>query len=140
MTRLNLEQAKALGIAHLWPKGIPMKTPAPPSDGMNKLERAFWERAREEFGDNVYREPFKLRLAGRTYYTPDFLVADAGLYDVYEIKGFMRDDASCKLKVAAETFPCFQFILVTRIKRRWECRLVTNRGISPHPHTPEWLA
>lgn len=139
MTRLNREQAKALGVGHLWPK-----TPREPSDGMTKLERDFWERlraAREAHTfQAVWREPVKLRLAGRCWYTPDFLtVSSLGQLTFWETKGYMREDASVKLKVAAETYPCFGFVLVVCERREWHCRPVTSRGISPHPSTPGWL-
>jgi hypothetical protein len=139
------QQCKALGLEHLYPtesKPLP-EAPRPPSkvidDGMNKLERAFWERAREAFRDDVYREPFKLRLAGRTWYTIDFLIIDEGSPDCYEVKGFMRDDAAVKLKVAAEMYPCFSYLLVTREKRIWQCRRVTRNGIGLQVWTPDWL-
>lgn len=57
----------------------------------------------------------------------------------YEIKGFMRDDAAVKLKVAAATFPCFRWILVQRDRRRWRCIEVTNKGFSRDEWCPEWL-
>jgi hypothetical protein len=141
MTRLNREQAKALGVGHLWPKA-----PRPPSDGMNKLEREFLERLRAARDahtfQHIWREPVKLRLAGRCWYTPDFATVTS-LYELifWETKGgFFREDAAVKLKVAAETYPCFKFVLVVREKRTWECRSVTSRGISTTPFTPEWLA
>ena len=75
----------------------------------------------------------RLRLAGRTWYTPDFLAVQhisanehmPPLFIFVEIKGFMRDDAAVKLKVAAETYPCFQWLLVRRAGR---ARLGRARG------------
>lgn len=143
---LTYNQAKQLGLAHLWPsesKGPPIMPPAKsqaPDDGMNKLERDFYERARSVWGDSVYREPVKLRLAGRTWYTPDFLVVHSNnALVVYEVKGFMRDDAAVKLKVAAAMYPFLHIFLVTRRKRRWECRHVTTKGISSALHYESWL-
>jgi hypothetical protein len=140
MTRLTKAEAGKLGLLKHWPK-----TPREPSDGMNKLEREFFERLRAARDCHaflhVWREPFKLRLAGRCWYTPDFATFSS-LEELafWETKGgFFRDDACVKLKVAAETYPCFRFVLVTRVKREWQCRSVTNRGISPHPFTPGWL-
>lgn len=55
-------------------------------------------------------EPVKLRLARRTFYTPDFLVRHKdGSLELVEVKGFWRDDARVKLKVAAEQYPMFRF-------------------------------
>lgn len=59
-------------------------------------------------------ECIKLRLADDTFYTPDFavLVRDLSL-EMHEVKGFWRDDARVKIKVAAETFP-FRFKAVSK--------------------------
>jgi hypothetical protein len=48
----------------------------------------------------------KLRLADKTFYTPDFLVMlkDFSI-EVHEVKGHWEDDARVKIKVAAEKFP-----------------------------------
>jgi hypothetical protein len=148
---LTYGQAKALGLAHLWPK--PSERPRPPTiptptkapdDGMNKLEREFWNRARAadpwEVMD-VWREPFAFRLAGRTSYRPDFLlrVDSTGPLQIWETKGFMRDDAAVKIKVAAEMYGCFEFVLATKQRRRWDCRAVTRTGISRDVWCPTWL-
>jgi len=62
-------------------------------------------------------EPMKLRLADRTYYSPDFLVMkpDGGL-ELHECKGFMMDDAAVKLKVTASTYWIFPVYLVKETK------------------------
>jgi hypothetical protein len=149
---LTYDQAKALGLAHLWPKPserpasptIPTPTKAP-DDGMNKLEREFWNRATNGKAEwriqEVWREPFALRLAGRTSYRPDFLI-QSGWVDrlqIWETKGFMRDDAAVKIKVAAEMYGCFEFVLATKQGRRWDCRSVTRTGISREVWRPTWL-
>lgn len=116
--RLTDEQARALGIGHLIP--APPKRPA---DAMNKTERLYAAhlRYRVEVGE-VLRfdfEPFKLRLADRTWYTPDFRVILAdGSTQCHEIKGFWRDDARVKIKVAAELHP-YVFVAVQRRDGRW---------------------
>lgn len=54
-------------------------------------------------------EGLKLRLADNTFYTPDFAVlADDGVLECHEIKGFWQDDARAKIKIAAELYP-FRF-------------------------------
>ena len=90
---------------------------------MNRLEAAyaaFLEIARRE--DRILDwqfEPVTLRLAKRTSYTPDFMVVGTDeRIEFHETKGFMRDDANVKLKVAAATFP-FVFKLVTRKGGTW---------------------
>ena len=63
-------------------------------------------------------EGVKLRLADNTFYTPDFAVMCAdGILEMHEVKGFWRDDARAKIKIAAEMYP-FRFIAVqARAKR-----------------------
>jgi hypothetical protein len=187
---LTYQQAKELGIEQYWPTSeakndllrvIPPPVSKAPSDGMNKLERRFFCEAVQEFGEEVYREPFKLVLAGNTTYLPDFaavtdnenqhwLTTDERLkwiisglewnlpmvfhpkvfLDIdlsiqgrqitcYEVKGFMRDDAAVKLKVAASMYPCFRWVLVQRDRRRWRCIEVTDKGFSREEWCPDWL-
>lgn len=63
-------------------------------------------------------EAIKLRLADDTFYTPDFAVLKADLaFEFRETKGFWRDDARVKIKVAAELFP-FRFIAVRKQSKR----------------------
>jgi len=60
-------------------------------------------------------EAVKLRLAGRTWYTPDFLVVlSAGACELHEVKGgHWEDDARVKFKVAAEQWPEWTFVAVS---------------------------
>lgn len=55
-------------------------------------------------------EAVKLRLADKTFYTPDFIVirADGGI-ELHEVKGHWEDDARVKIKVAATQHPWFVF-------------------------------
>ena len=146
---MTYAQAKACGIEHLWPTGGEAKVlpdvPQAPSrftpDGMNKSQRELYRRMRDAGSvfSFVGRESITLRLAGRTRYTPDFFTGGTLGLACWEFKGHMRDDAAVKLKVAAEMYPFFRFILVTRERRAWICRDVTSRGISRDPYTPGWL-
>jgi hypothetical protein len=92
---------------------------------MNKLEADYAAHLelRRAAGEILwYRyEALKLRLAQKTFLTPDFAVMLAnGELEVHECKGYMQDDAAVKLKVAAEAYP-FRFILVRRprVKDPW---------------------
>ena len=61
-------------------------------------------------------EPLGFRLAPNTFYHPDFMVTPldpSKPIQFHEVKGFWRDDARVKIKVAAKEFPEFQFIAVT---------------------------
>ena len=90
---------------------------------MNRMEEAFAERLEllKKSGEiSDYRfEAATLRLAPKTTYTPDFLVVSDHII-LYEVKGFRRDDAMVKLKVAAKMFPFFEFILVTQDRQGWK--------------------
>jgi hypothetical protein len=89
---------------------------------MNKTEAAYESDLRDAqaVGDiQWYRfEGLKLRLADNTFYTPDFaVVARDGVLECHEVKGFWRDDARAKIKIAAEMYP-FRFKAVkARAKR-----------------------
>lgn len=148
---MTYTDAKRCGLEHLWPtesKPLP-DVPSPPSkapnDGMNKTERAFWERlqaARPQHFAEVFEHSLKLRVIGDRWYWPDFHAVDA--YDarhisVFEVKGFMREDAELKLIAAAERYPCFRWVLVKRVRRCWECQSVTRAGINREAWTPDWL-
>jgi hypothetical protein len=94
-----------------------------PYEGMNKLERSYAEHLDSEMGRSIVwwaYEPVRLRLAERTTFTPDFLVQSlSGLLSFFETKGFMRDDAAAKLKIAADMYP-FKFFLVKKSKAGWD--------------------
>ena len=94
------------------------------ADGMNKLERAYSvELENQRLAGLISSwkfEAMKLRLANRTTYSPDFFVVlPDGRMEHHETKGFMRDDAHVKLKVAASQFPMFTFRLVKRKAGAW---------------------
>ncbi|MDX1466860.1 MAG: hypothetical protein R3215_14265 [Halomonas sp.] len=83
---------------------------------MNRTEAAYAARLEElkAAGEIAWFrfEGIKLRLADKTFYTPDFAVMRAdGLMEIHEVKGFFRDDAKVKVKIAAEMYP-FRFIVV----------------------------
>lgn len=152
--RFSYDQAKSLGIERYWPDKatkIALPETAPPlskavDDGMNKLERAFWGHLQEALKRNEFvaamREPMTLKLAGRTTYKPDFMTFAIfnNAMCFWEVKGFMRDDAAVKLKVAAASFPYFRWVLVQRDRRRWRCIEVTSKGFSRDEWCPEWLS
>ena len=84
---------------------------------MNKTEERYsWElEARKRAGEVLWWafEPVKLRLAEKTFYSPDFLVvlADCTM-EMHEVKGHWEDDARVKIKVAAQAYPMFGFVAV----------------------------
>src|SRR5574343_155185 len=82
----------------------------------NKLEAAYekYLEERKQAGEILWYkfEGIKLRLADNCFYNPDFAVMlKSGEIEIHECKGFMREDAAVKIKVAAEEYP-FRFVLV----------------------------
>lgn len=89
---------------------------------MNSWEAAYSSRLRQlELAGEVLWwafEPVKLRLAGNTFYSPDFLVVtSAGEVELHEVKGFWREDARVKIKVAAQAFPMFRFVAASKRRK-----------------------
>jgi hypothetical protein len=96
------------------------------SAGLNKTEQAFYDYLKTREDPGVLRtvlppQSVTLRIANGCRYTPDFVVAYHQYEDAvvelvaYEVKGFMRDDAAVKIKVAATAFPWITFHLVTKL-------------------------
>lgn len=91
---------------------------------MNKLEARFAEWLQSKMNDGWIRswrfEAVKLRLAKGAWYTPDFIVIIGDcLVKFYEVKGFRREAGIVRLKVAAETYPEFRFVLVRWVHGQW---------------------
>ena len=96
------------------------KIPAQRRGRMNKTEAAYalWLDAGKDFFWMF--EAIKLKLADKTYFTPDFVLFFNDKHiEFHEIKGFERDDAIVKFKCAAEKFHRFRFKMVKRIKGEW---------------------
>lgn len=89
---------------------------------MNKTEAAYAEHldAERHHGRIAWFrfEGVKLRLAGATFYTPDFAVmASDGVMEMHEVKGFWQDDARAKIKIAADQYP-FRFFAIKAASKR----------------------
>lgn len=94
----------------------------------NKTEALYetYLKALKRAGDILwYRfEGIKLRLADNTFYTPDFAVMrQGGQIELHEVKGFWRDDARVKIKVAADLYP-FVFIAIKKNKNNWDVEVI----------------
>lgn len=90
---------------------------------MNRLEQRYAELLDEMMATGgIVRwdyEPEKLRLADGAYYTPDFRVLLNDLtIEFHECKGFRREAAIVRLKVAADVHP-YVFRLVTWKDKQW---------------------
>lgn len=105
------------------------------AERMNKLEARYAMRLEElrRAGKIVFWkfEAVALRLANRTTYNPDFylMLADGSL-GFHETKGFWRDDARAKIKIAAEQFPEWFFVAVqwNSKARDWKFEHFGNAG------------
>lgn len=88
---------------------------------MNKTEEAFFEYLKATMPDcdyTHYAQSITLLIANGCRYTPDFISVSklTGEWLAHETKGFMRDDAGVKIKVAASVYPAIKFRLVTKRK------------------------
>jgi hypothetical protein len=103
----------------------PTSPTVPPSPYRSKTEARYAEvlQARQAGGEIAqwWFEGLKLRLAHHTFYTADFLVQvnDIPPLELHEVKGFWRDDARVKIKVAAQHYPCFVFRAVHYSNGTW---------------------
>lgn len=113
--------------------------PRQDSDGMNKTEARFKREVLSVDGVwDVFYESIKLRLADRTWYTPDFAVIRLGgaRMEFYEVKGSWKaphqEDSRVKLKVAAELYPQFTFFAAVpnRDTGGWDIEEIPCRGRS----------
>lgn len=93
-----------------------------PRGQMNGTELAYFKvlEQRMQFGAILwfFFEGLTLKLAADCRYTPDFVVMNSeGLIECHEVKGFWRDDAKVKIRVAASLFP-FRFVAVKKMTKR----------------------
>jgi len=94
---------------------------------MNRTEARFAKEVLDLMkadGDiHDYRfEPLRLRLAEGAYYCPDFVVKHQdGTVEFVEVKGFWREAARLRIKVAAEQYGWLgKFVAVRLVKGKWE--------------------
>jgi hypothetical protein len=97
--------------------------PRPQRTGINKTEQAYADmlHLRLLAGEiQAYEyEGVKLRLADKTFYTPDFAVVTAdGTLEMHEVKGFWEDDARVKIKVAADKYWYLRFIAAKPVSKK----------------------
>lgn len=108
--------------------------------GMNKTEkaRAIELEAMRRSGQiaSWAYERITLKLADDCRYTPDFFVVDLlGGITFEEVKGFWRDDARVKIRVAAAQFPQFAFTALKQTRDGWSVEDFSTQ--SPHPRGEE---
>lgn len=99
---------------------------------MNKLETEFYQQLIDRdksHSENWYHlriQSKKFKIGNGVYYCPDFTAIvtkrdeDWGPTEyAFEVKGFMRDDAAVKIKVAATTYPEISWFLVWKENGVW---------------------
>ena len=94
------------------------------NDTMNRLERRYadhLDKLRLAGDIRLWMfEGVRLILAPSTTYTPDFMVINSELQvEFHEVKGFWRDDARVKIKLANNIFP-FIFKVVKEVNKQWQ--------------------
>lgn len=119
--------------------------PAPKSKAMRRgsmnrtEERRAHELAALERSGEIARWAFegvKLRLATGAWYTPDFAVWGLdGRLAFEEVKGFWREAARVRIKVAARLYPEITFVALRRKRKKdgggWEREEIRNGGPTP---------
>lgn len=122
-------------IAQTRPKPLPPRAAAAPNreakpgkrlrqaaKGPNATERAWTAMLRASLpgSPQVFEQAVTLVLANGLRYTPDNFVPKhpKGRPTFYEVKGFMRDDAAAKIKIAAQVHAWADFYLVTKRTKR----------------------
>jgi hypothetical protein len=88
---------------------------------LNKTEARYLARLRMLKFPWIGVQNITLKLADDCRYSPDFWVINAdGELEAHETKGgFIREDSTIKLKVAARQFPFIRFILCELHKGEW---------------------
>lgn len=126
-TAANIHQRKAQELASKARSETPKKYPDhhERTKSKNGLEATFAAllEARKQAGELAWYayEPFRIRLADGCFYRPDFVTVDMeGRTEVYEVKGFMREAARLRLKIATEKLP-YPFYIV--LKHKGELRV-----------------
>lgn len=106
------KQATAIDLA---------KQPCTDESRLNKTERAYLARLRMLKVPTLRIQQITLKVADDCRLTVDFTYVDEnGRLTFVDVKGFQREDALIKMKVAARTFPEFRFVIAKRVKGNWE--------------------
>jgi hypothetical protein len=132
LRQLASEDAKKFGVAvsgepdpMTKPAGVAMRAPPHPAIStdeakLNKTEREFLAYLRSCTPLWIGIQNVTLKLADDCRYTCDFLAMWEEGLEFFEVKGFWRDDARVKIKVAARMFPWARFTAVQRVKGAWK--------------------
>jgi hypothetical protein len=64
----------------------------------------------------------RFRMADGAYYKPDFMIIKEDCCELHEVKGFWREAAKVRIKVAAELYPWFRWVVVRLVKGKWDIK------------------
>ena len=90
-------------------------------DDLNKTEAAYLDelQSSDKYAA-IHTQGITFLLGANCRYTPDFFTVDKeGKAVAWEVKGFWRDDARVKIKVAARMYRWVKFIAVQKEKGDW---------------------
>ncbi len=112
--------------------------------GENQLERDFERHLHQWFRVNhIWVKPMVLRIGPVMTFEPDFMVFDEMDCETYVIdtKGPISwEDSRIKIKITAEKFPMWKWLIVTRPGGAWRAKEVTAaKGISRKFIDLPWL-
>jgi hypothetical protein len=102
--------------------------PSHDEDKLNKTERAYLAilRARTDV-DWIGIQSVTLKIADDCRLTCDFIYLCAGVLTFVDTKGgFIREDSTIKIKVAARMFPWAKFVVAQRISGTWTEKVVNT--------------
>ena len=91
---------------------------------LNKPERAVLEHLRALRKECIGVQSITLKLANDCRFTPDFSYLENGKLILIDVKGYQREDALIKIKVAARQFSWIEFQIVKKAKGGWDVRTV----------------
>ena len=95
-----------------------------PYEGMNQTEARYARNLDLKMLSGVglieWRfDEINLRLGNNLHYRPDFFLVFVDHFEMHEVKGFWREDARAKIKMAVRLFPWFRWRAVQWKKKRW---------------------
>lgn len=90
----------------------------------SKLEADYAKRLEVERAAGLlvswHYEPTPFQIGGGCGYTVDFKIERPdGSIEMHEVKGYWREAAKVRLKIAAERFPEFRWFIVVRKRGTW---------------------
>jgi hypothetical protein len=115
----NVLSKKVLSVHSMATRVVVKKTTD--EEKLNKTEYRYLQHLRSLDHQWIGIQNITLKLADDTRFTPDFSVVDqSGCIVFTDVKGFQREDALIKAKVAARQFPFVSFEIVKLINGQWE--------------------